>query len=107
MKPSPPIYSRHDDDPELRDAIETFIIGLGEWIDSLQDLYSEANWKTLATRSRDLSREAEGAGYPLMVEVCTATALAADASDAEASHKQLEQLTEIIQRIRRGSRGAA
>ena len=32
-----PIYSEHDEDLSLRDRIETFVVGLAEHVDELQD----------------------------------------------------------------------
>ena len=43
MKPLPPIYSTHDEDLSMRDAIEGFVIGLAERIDDLQDAELQGN----------------------------------------------------------------
>ena len=64
MKPSLPIYSRHDDCVELRDAIEQFIVGLGERIDELQDLQLQGQLPQLADRSDDLAADGRRLGYP-------------------------------------------
>ncbi len=41
------IYSQLEDDPELQDAINEFVVGLAERIDLLQDLHSAANFDRL------------------------------------------------------------
>jgi len=107
MKPLPPIYSQHDDDFEMRDVIEAFVVDLSARLDDLQDAEMRSDFETLAELSRSLIEDADKAGYPSLVEIGERSLAAAQKNEAEDAHKALVDLTEIVQRVRRGSRGAA
>ena len=102
-----PIYSVHEDDPELQDVINDFVLSLAERIDGLQDLHLSRNLAQLGVECSALAEEALRLGYPAFASVAEAAAGACLESKAEASEGALVEMTELIQRIRQAHRGAA
>lgn len=107
MKPHPPIYSKHDEDLSMRDAIEAFIVGLAERIDALQDAELAGDLEEVIEVGVALAQDSEATGYPSLVDVMRAVLASAAAKSPEEVRKGLVDLTEIAQGVRRGSRGAA
>ncbi len=108
MSPSTkPIYSQLEDDADLQDAINEFVIGLAERIDLLQDLHSAANFDRLGELCSETADDAERFGYPLLASVARVAVDACLESKAEASEEALLEMTELAQRIRDAHRGAA
>lgn len=107
MKPGPPIYSVHDDDLSKRDCVESFVYGLANHIDDLQEAELAEDLDEVERLSRDLIAGAEESGYPLLVEVANATITACGAGKPDEVRQGIEELTDLAQRVRRGSRGAA
>ena len=104
---SKPIYSQLEDDPELQDAINEFVVGLAERIDLLQDLHSAANFDWLGELCGETADDAERFGYPLLASVARVAVDACLENKAEASEEALVEMTELTQRIRQAHRGAA
>lgn len=102
-----PIYSVLEDDPELQEPIDAFVVSLAERIDGLQDLHSSAEFERLAEACGALGDEAQRLGYPLMASVARVAAVACRENKADASEEALVELTELSQRIRQAHRGAA
>jgi hypothetical protein len=102
-----PIRSAHEDDPELSAAIDAFVVGLGEWIDALQDGHAEGDLARVAERAGEHAELARRLGYPGLGEAALAVAFSARADDEEGSRKAIADLTEIVQRVRLGHRSAA
>jgi len=102
-----PIHSLHEDDPELVDSIDDFVVGLGEWIDGLQDAYAAGDLATVALRAAEHARQAGTLGYPGLHDAARAIARAAEGGEAETSRKAIGDLIEIVQRVRLGHRSAA
>jgi hypothetical protein len=107
MKPLPPIYSTHDEDLSMRDAIEGFVIGLAERIDDLQDAELQGNLKQVGELCTGLVAEASATGYPALVEAGELVLSAESSGGPKAVLKALFELTETVQRVRRGSRSAS
>ena len=107
MKLMLPIYSRYDDQVELRDAIEQFVVGLGERIDELQDLQLQGQLLQLADKSDALAADGQRLGYAQIDAVARQISQAARQDKPEEAQKALVEITELMQRVRRGSRGAA
>ena len=102
-----PIYSFHEDEPELQEAINGFVIALAERLDTLQDLHSIGDLAHLGESCRELANEAERLGYPLLASVARATVEACQDGKAAASEEGLIEMTELTQRVRQAHRGAA
>ena len=107
MKPILPIYSRFDDHVEYRDAIERFIMGLGECIDDLQDLQLQGQLQELADKSDELAAEGRRLGYAQIDTMARQISRAARQGETEEAQKAIVEITELMQRVRSGSRGAA
>ena len=102
-----PIYSIHEDDPELQEPINDFVLSLAERIDGLQDLHSSGNLTGLGEQCGGFADDAERLGYPLFASVARVAAEACLESKADASEDALVEMTALIQRIRQAHRGAA
>jgi len=107
VKLSPPIYSELDEDLAMRDVVETFIIGLAEIVDGLQDAESSGDFAAIDGAVDVLLTGARSAGYPALVMAAERISIASAARDGEDVRKGIVELTELAQRVRRGSRGAA
>jgi hypothetical protein len=102
-----PIYSIHEEDPELQESINDFVLSLAERIDGLQDLHSSGDLTHLGEQCGNLADDAQRLGYPLFASIAGVAAAACLESKAEASEDALVEMTELIQRIRQAHRGAA
>lgn len=107
MQPRKPIYSTCEDDPDLREAISDFVIGLAEAVDILQDLHSDGTFEALATRCREHAGVAASLGYPAFAELAREIAAAADEEKAAPAEAGLHELGGLVQRIRQAHRGSA
>lgn len=102
-----PIYSIHEEDPELQEPINDFVLSLAERIDGLQDLHASGDLAHLALLCGELGGDAQRLGYPTFASVAKVAAEACRECQAEASEKALVEMTGLIQRIRQAHRGAA
>jgi hypothetical protein len=102
-----PIYSAYEDQLELQEAINEFVVALAERIDLLQDLHSSADFSRLGDQCVAMALDAERLGYPLMAGVARDAADACKEGKVDASEQALVEMTEIAQRIRLAHRGAA
>jgi hypothetical protein len=102
-----PIHSLHEDDPALSESIDEFVVGLGEWVDSLQDAHAAADLAAVASRADEHARLAGSLGYPGLRDAAREIARAAGAGEAEDARKAIGDLIEIVQRVRLGHRSAA
>ena len=107
MQRRKPIYSIREDEPELEEPINEFVIGLAERIDSLQDLHSLADFARLAELCQELAEEAERLGYPMLANVARQALQACEDRKTDASEEALLEMTDLTQRIRQAHRGAA
>jgi hypothetical protein len=105
--PPKPIYSSREDDPELREPINEFVISLAERVDRLQDAEVTGNLAELSRLSDELCKVAERLGYGPLVDVAREVGGAAKDEKPDAALDALEKLTDVSQRIRLGHRGSA
>ena len=102
-----PIYSIHENDLEIQDQVNGFVIGLAERVDLLQDLHSVGDLEQLAERCKGIGDEAERLGYPLLAAVARAAFEVCLEGKASTCQDTLLEITELTQRIRQAHRGAA
>ena len=102
-----PIYSVHEDDPELQEPIDEFVIALAERIDGMQDLHSLADFTRLSELCQELADDSERLGYPTLAAVARTALEACTDRKASASEEALLEMTDLCQRIRQAHRGAA
>ena len=102
---SPRIYSTRSDEAHLEEAIERFVLGLAERIDTLQDAQIGEDLEGLVKCTADLVKEADALGYPLLAQSGQALIQACEESPGEILDRLVE-LTEIGRRVRLGHRGA-
>jgi hypothetical protein len=107
VKSGLPIYSLHDEDPSMRQCIETFVYGLARQIDDLQEAELGGDFQQVEKLARDLVAGARRSGYPSLIDVAETTISACRSGEPDEVHKGIVELTELVQRVRRGSRGAA
>jgi hypothetical protein len=102
-----PILSTHADDPELRDAIDQFVIGLAERVDAVQDALCASDLGLLEGSSRLLGEDAGRLGYEALAVAARGTAAASAEGKADLAEDGVVEITQLAQRIRLGHRGAA
>ena len=102
-----PIHSLHEESPELADSIDEFVVGLGEWIDGLQDSHAAQDLAEVEKRAEGHAERSDALGYPSLRDGAGAVAQAAHAGDLEAARKAIGDLIELVQRVRLGHRSAA
>lgn len=102
-----PIHSICEDDPAVAEAIDAFVVGLGEWMDDLQDAHASGDLSAVGRSAQQHVGEAERLGYPTLAEGAEGVAQAAQQGELETTHKAISDLIEIVQRIRLGHRTAA
>lgn len=103
----PPIRSTVEDVPELVQAIDRFVIGLAERIDSIQDAELQSDHFGLGRLAGQLALDADRLGYPGLATVARNAGAAATDGKRDALQEAVVELTEIGQRVRQGHRGAA
>ncbi len=102
-----PIRSLYENDPDLEDSLDRFILGLGERVDDLQDAVLAQQWAPLIALTTSFLGIAQRLGYPALSEVLREIGSAAEAGDGEGARKSVGELTELAQRIRRGHHTSA
>ena len=102
-----PIYSLHEDDPEFSEPIDDFVLGLGEWIDALQDAHAAGDFAAVCQRAGEHALASVTLGYPGLEDAARQVVRAAEAGEEESSRKAIGDLIEIVQRVRLGHRSAA
>jgi len=108
-----PILSAMAGEPEVRERLEAFVLGLGERVDQLQDLESQRDWKGLEGDVRRLGEESLALGFEPLREAAEAVqrasvlAQATHPSRADAAVREaLLALTDVARRVRLGHRGS-
>ncbi|MEE3330328.1 MAG: hypothetical protein VX246_05625 [Myxococcota bacterium] len=107
MTALPPIYSQYEHELSMRERVETFVAGLGEQIDELQDAELSGDFAAIHRAAENLVAGAKLAGYPGLLKVAERVIASSDTADPDEAQKGIIELTELAQRVRRGSRGAA
>ena len=102
-----PIFSSREDVPELQDDIDRFVIGLAEYIDSLQDAENDADLDQVERLCVNLAMRSSQLGYQLLAETAEQISDACREGKIEFVSEALLELTRLAQRVRLGHRGAA
>ncbi len=102
-----PIYSDREDDADLREPIDAFVIGLGERIDTIQDAHVAGNASQLASLAGALEQDARALGYPIFARAAQGIRHSVESGDEDTARKAISEVTELAQRVRLGHRGAA
>jgi len=102
-----PIFSSREDEPELREPISEFVVGLAERIDRLQDVEQSGDLQALRALSAPLAEEARQLGYASLVDLAQELCRACDEDKPEMAQAALLRVTQLGRRIRLGHRGAA
>ena len=102
-----PIFSSCEEDPEMSDAIDRFVIGLAEQVDGLQDAELEGDFELLGRLAGELARTAGVLGYGPMFDIAQVVVSACRDEKVEDARAAMVELTDVAGRIRRGHRGAA
>jgi hypothetical protein len=101
-----PIYSSMAEDPNLGDAIETFVVALAERVDELQDAEFKDDLKSLGALASALGSRADQLGYGSLAASASAVEACSHSGDIDEIREVLLDLTEIARRIRMGHRGS-
>lgn len=102
-----PIRSERAGDSDVLEALDAFVVALGEQIDLLQEAERTGDLKAAARRARELAADAAGLGFPPLARAAEAASRFCEDGDADAARVALVELTEVASRVRRGHRGAA
>jgi len=102
-----PIYSLRENDVEIEDDLDRFVIGLAEVVDGLQDAESTGDYDLLDELAMAMSADAARLGYPDLEKVARSVRRANEEVSKQAVQESLVELTEVARRIRLGHRGAA
>jgi len=102
-----PILSRLADDPAEGEAIDAFVVGLAERVDTLQDCEARGALAPLSESVAALAADADKVGFDSLARVALSIRDACRAHAGDAARKGLVELTETARRIRLGHRGAA
>jgi hypothetical protein len=101
-----PIYSSLEHDPGAGETIETFIVGLAERVDVLQDTQRLGELEQLHALCDTLIADAVGAGFESLADLGRSLQDACRAGDGDAVRERLCRLTDEAQCARLGHRGA-
>ncbi len=102
-----PIFSTCEEDPNLTVAIDRFVIGLAEQVDSLQDAELDSDLALLERLAGELAAQASQLGYAPMSKIAQVVASACHDEKVEDAQAAMVELTDVAARIRKGHRGAA
>jgi len=103
----PPIRSAYEDDPDLAEEISDFVVGLAEYVDTLQDAEMDGALGRLCDLTATLLADAQRFGYPPLAEAAARVIEACKDAKSEAAGEAMIVLTDVSYRVRRGHRGAA
>ena len=101
-----PIFSSREEESELREALDAFIVELAERVDLLQDAESASDWSEVQRLSGDLAREASRLGFTPLAAAALAVVRACAEDKADAAQTALVEVTGVARRVRLGYRGA-
>jgi hypothetical protein len=101
-----PILSSRSEEPEAASQIESFIVGLAERVDDLQDAEFKGDLEELSSMARTLGTTALDLGFDLLAASASDLERCCLSDSVEQVRETLIDLTEIAKRIRMGHRGA-
>jgi hypothetical protein len=106
-RPPKPIRSLREDEPEVEERLERFILSLGEQVDRLQDDEVAGDLGALERHAGEFEAQARELGYPPLADAAARIRSACSEGSSDAALKAVRGLTDLAQRVRRGHRGAA
>jgi hypothetical protein len=101
-----PIFSTREDDPEIRESLDEFVVHLAERVDLLQDAEGARDLPQLRALAELLSEDAELYGFPSLAELARLIARCCQEDKPEGARDVLTEATEVACRIRLGHRGS-
>ncbi|MGH0037014.1 MAG: hypothetical protein ACQGVK_18470 [Myxococcota bacterium] len=101
-----PIYSTREDDPEIRDSLDEFVVHLAERIDLLQDAEGAGDLPQLRALAELLSEDALLYGFPDLADLASLICRCCQEDKPENARDVLTEATEVARRVRLGHRGA-
>jgi len=101
-----PILSSRSAEPEAAEQIESFIVGLAERVDDLQDAEFKGDLKEVSNMAHRLGTDALELGFDLLAASASDLERCCLTDSVEQVRETLIDLTEIAKRIRMGHRGA-
>jgi hypothetical protein len=102
-----PIYSLYEDDPDLEEEIDAFVVRLAEAVDQLQDAESVGDVDHLDDLATAMAGQAARLGFPDLEKEARRVRTACEEVDKPSIQSALVALTDVARRIRQGHRGAA
>jgi len=93
-----------DDDSLLR--LDSFVVGLGEWIDGIQDAEHLGQLEEAAKRAAELAREATSLGLPPLASAALRVVASCRAGEPLQARSAIVDLTDVVRRVRMGHRGS-
>jgi hypothetical protein len=102
-----PLFSLYEDDIDLEEDLASFVVGLAERVDCMQDAGSARDLGNLHKLSVELEHQAARFGYPPLVAAVEAVRCAGDLGSDDAIEDALMELTRVARRVRQGHRGSA
>ncbi len=103
----PPIRSSREAEPDLEPAIDAFVFGLGELVDSFQDAEAASAIASLEQLASRLIARASELGFAPVSDSAERIRSACGERNPEALRKAVLDLTDLAQRVRRGHRSDA
>jgi hypothetical protein len=101
-----PILSSRSDEPEAAEQIESFIIGLAERVDDLQDAEFKGDLEELSSMAHTLGTTALELVFDLLAASASDLERCCLSDSVEQVRETLIDLTEIAKQVRMGHRGA-
>ena len=101
-----PILSSRSDEPEVAEAIDTFVVRLAERVDELQDAEFKGDLEELASMAYRLGATALELGFDLLAASASDLERCCRTDSVEQVRETLIDLTEIAKRVRMGHRGS-
>jgi HPt (histidine-containing phosphotransfer) domain-containing protein len=101
-----PILSSRSGEPEAAEQIESFIIGLAERVDDLQDAEFKGDLEELSNMAHTLGTTALELGFDLLAASASDLERCCLSDSVEQVRETLIDLTEIAKQVRMGHRGA-
>lgn len=91
-----------EEDPGLKDLVNKFIQRLPETLATLNQLYQDQDWQTLAQNLHNLKGMGGGFGYPQITTLAARMEFEAKKKDQNELSSSLDELASLVSRIRAG-----
>ncbi len=101
-----PIFSTLEDETELRERLDDFVVHLAERVDLLQDAECANDLGQLRALAELLAEDSTACGFPALAELAELVARSCAEDKPETAREVLTEATEVARRIRLGHRGS-